>query len=827
MDRPDQEGEYAMPLLGKILKPEDAGRKVGLVYSDDALSAGPAAHALVIGVAAYQSPKYRKVLHTAAISARTVADWFVDAAKARFANPACGLGSLAVLLSETAGVANAAYAGGAIPRAIFADAKAAVRAWVDRINAHKDNLAILYVASHGESFLNRTAFLLEDYGMDPHDTTAGMVEVEQLVGALENAVPVAQLLLFDCCRNPTAAELPWGETIGSKLIALTRRPDDHGEPRKQWVICSTSLGKYAGGLATGPTLFNMALIEALNGVASDPSAEGWPVRPGLLVDKIDRLLALHRLPDEKAQTPAGRMAGSFEITFPGEPKDVPIYVTLNDPAEWPESTINVTINGAPAEPIKGAEGESPFHVRRVPELAVVEVEAARHNASLGRAKAKVYPPATFLAIEKHPAVLATEVGQLPSFRGRTRGGGAPRVGGAPTTRAKLIISVDSQASIPKGAVATIVRRAEPTAPPLEVAVDIGGETTLDLEPGDLTITLRTPDARAQTRDITLADKRILRVPFTMQPSPHEWMIAAAIAGAISAPAGEPEAAAGAAPRRRVGVEIVGGIDMDLNLRPSADAGMRIAAGSDDGRFARFDVQDEREWRFVRDMPPSAPSVVARVTMGGRMEFAVIPTLGRAGRYTIGGWTPFLLIDRRAAPNEHVTAVIVEDSKWAGLLGFLASREIAAAAKLLDSDLGEIAVEAIADKLGNPLAAVAGALIAVATSNAYIEKKWDPWVANIAKWFRDIPDGPIVLGRRLLMRARTEDEIAEARRWFVEGFQRGVPFYSLAVDWLARGLESIPGDDEDLGRMQRVARALSGRVDPTRTFTVMRASDGAA
>jgi hypothetical protein len=543
---------------------------------------------------------------------------------------------------------------------------------------------------------------------------------------------------------------------------------------------------------------------------------------------------------------------------------VPIYVTLNDPAEWPESTINITINGAPAEPIKGVEGESPFHVRRVPELAVVEVEAARHNASLGRAKAKVYPPATFLAIEKDPAVLATEVGRLPSFhslvprshynarrggcggcggcasspyggRGWAGSGGcAPRVDGAPSQRARLIISVDSQASIPKGAVATIVRRAEPTGPPVEVAVDIGGETTLDLKPGDLTITLRTPDARTQTRDVTLADMRILRVPFTTQPAPHEWMIAAAIAGAISAPAGKPEAAAGAAPRRRVGVKIVGGIDVDLNLRPSADAGMRIAAGSDDGRFARFDVHDEREWRFVRDMPPSAPPVVARVTMGRRIEFAVIPSLGRA-RSTIGGWTPFLLVDRRAAPNKHFTAVIVEDLKWAGLLGFLASREIAAAAKvldsdpakLLDSDLGEGEAAAIADKLGNPLAAVAGALIAVATSNPDIEKRWDPWIANIAKWFKDIPDGPIVLGRRLLMRARTEDEISEARRWFVEGFRRGVPFYSLAVDWLARGLESIPGDDKDLGRMQRAARTLSGRVDPTRAFTVMRASDGAA
>lgn len=78
-----------------------------------------------------------------------------------------------------------------------------------------------------------------------------------------------------------------------------------------------------------------------------------------------------------------------------------------------------------------------------------------------------------------------------------------------------------------------------------------------------------------------------------------------------------------------------------------------------------------------------------------------------------------------------------------------------------------------------------------------------------------------------MRARTDEQIAHARRCFEEAFRRGVPFYSLSVDWLARGLESLPGDDETLTRMQRVARHLSGRIDPTRTFTVIRASHGGA
>jgi hypothetical protein len=113
------------------------------------------------------------------------------------------------------------------------------------------------------------------------------------------------------------------------------------------------------------------------------------------------------------------------------------------------------------------------------------------------------------------------------------------------------------------------------------------------------------------------------------------------------------------------------------------------------------------------------------------------------------------------------------------------------------------------------------LIAVAASNPDIEKTWDPWLLNIANWFPFVPDGPIVLGRRLLMRARTKEQIDEARRWFMIGFERGVPFYSLTVDWLVRGLESLPGEDPALATMQRAARQLVGRVDPTHAFTVIR------
>jgi hypothetical protein len=285
---------------------------------------------------------------------------------------------------------------------------------------------------------------------------------------------------------------------------------------------------------------------------------------------------------------------------------VPVYIALNDPAKWPQSTISVTINGAPAEPIKGVDGQSPFHLRRVPELAVIEVEAERDNVSLGRAKAKVYPPAMFLTIEKGIAAFAAEVGRLTPLRGEAR--------------AKLILDVRSDLHIPKGAVAGVLSRGRPKASTQEFTVDIGGLTAVDIEPGDLTITLRTPDGRTQTQDIALLDSQILRVQFATGQSPHEWLIAAAVAGAIREPASESVVAATSG----LGVEVVG-IDMDFRINPD-QVGMRIMPRRDDGRFARYDVEDERPSRFLhRDVSAHvpAPPLFARVVIGRRTEYAVI------------------------------------------------------------------------------------------------------------------------------------------------------------------------------------------------------------
>lgn len=241
-----------------LLAPNDPRRGDGLVYFDPGLATVPATHVFIVGVGDYRSGKL-SVLTSPTVSARAIASWFTDVAQARFRHPACPLGSVAIVLSEPQTVASTVD-GGLVPRASFAEVERAMHSWVRRINSHKDNLAFLYVAGHGESLGTQTGILLDDACTNDMKATAGMSEVGQLVGSLENAAAVHQLLLFDCCRTPTGLDLPFGTQLGNPLLVLTKPLDDHGETRRQWVIFSTSQGEQATGRKNRTTLFADALI---------------------------------------------------------------------------------------------------------------------------------------------------------------------------------------------------------------------------------------------------------------------------------------------------------------------------------------------------------------------------------------------------------------------------------------------------------------------------------------------------------------------------------------------------------------------------------------
>jgi len=259
---------------------------------------------------------------------------------------------------------------------------------------------------------------------------------------------------------------------------------------------------------------------------------------------------------------------------------------------------------------------------------------------------------------------------------------------------------------------------------------------------------------------------------------------------------------------------------ELQGRPTdVRHGLELTLANDDGRFFRLEIEDQIGERFFRW--GGSPLAFAEIYLPDRKEMAVLPSIGYYRSYREEVWRPHLVVDREAPRSRTATTVLVEDWRWAGLLGFLGARNMEVGVKLLDSGMERTVVDTIWGKVRNPLAAAAGALIAVSAASPEIDKVWDPWLHNLANWFPTLPDGAIILARRLLTRARSAKELAEARHWFTEGFRRGVPCYSLSVDWLARGLESLPGEDHELLQMQATARRLANRVDSGLTFTVAR------
>jgi len=104
---------------------------------------------------------------------------------------------------------------GKVPRATFGENVCGPCATgFDASTVTRTIFAFLYVASHGGKAIS--AVLPFSW-----KTTASMTstprpacrKVEQFVGALENAIPIDQLLLFDCCRTPTDIRLPWERDV--------------------------------------------------------------------------------------------------------------------------------------------------------------------------------------------------------------------------------------------------------------------------------------------------------------------------------------------------------------------------------------------------------------------------------------------------------------------------------------------------------------------------------------------------------------------------------------------------------------------------------------
>jgi hypothetical protein len=174
----------------------------------------------------------------------------------------------------------------------------------------------------------------------------------------------------------------------------------------------------------------------------------------------------------------------------------------------------------------------------------------------------------------------------------------------------------------------------------------------------------------------------------------------------------------------------------------------------------------------------------------------------------------VLVNARQSPTGSPVGVTVRDPVIGAGLGYLASGTLSAARSVFE-DVEQM----LYDKMTNPLAAAAGAYVLLGTEHDREPKPWHGWLANLRSWFEWMSDGSILWAAHTLRTAQTDDQVDAARAALMEGFERGVPFYTLGLSWLINGLSDFP-EDETCQRMLKEVQRLCWRVDTRQPFVVL-------
>lgn len=321
------------------------GNDPALAFFDDAHPrADPGTHVLIVGVGKYTHGKGAgaspvggdlRQLTSPPISARAIADWFIES----FKNRKKPLVSVSLLISEEQPKAYSprGRAGAApfnAPAATLANVKKAARIWADRLSSHQDNMAVFYFCGHGASLGQQAALLLEDFG-EPGAAFDGAIDVNVLRGTMKNSAAIQQVYLLDCCRT-NADDLYRNEpSIGSRVLSLASFQRGHSAPPQQFVLFPTIDGEEAFGIKDRASVFSSSIVDALVFAAADGSTGVWRTTTGNLLNAVDQLVRL-RVPEQltKRSKPNALDATSFDFNEIDEPAVTRSFVTISDLAFW-------------------------------------------------------------------------------------------------------------------------------------------------------------------------------------------------------------------------------------------------------------------------------------------------------------------------------------------------------------------------------------------------------------------------------------------------------------------------------------------------------------
>lgn len=220
---------------------------------------------------------------------------------------------------------------------------------------------------------------------------------------------------------------------------------------------------------------------------------------------------------------------------------------------------------------------------------------------------------------------------------------------------------------------------------------------------------------------------------------------------------------------------------------------------------------------VAGAPPTPRRYVLAESAAG-VELACLPLPW--GSLARGDSAPVeVFIDGTVQPGGFALAISPRDARVGAALGYMSNGSLTAAKDVFDRSL-----EMLYGKLINPLAAAAGGYCLIGTETGDEPKDWHGWISNLRQWFDWLPDGAIQYGRLKLRHRQSDADVAEARDALYEGYRRGLPFYSLGLQWLIDGLTLLASRETEAADMLRHVRAVAWRANFQQPFTTLRLSD---
>ncbi len=314
------------------------------IVPEDLNAAGT--HALVIGISSYlhladgddPTPVGESFnieqLSSAARSASEFAGWLVR----EYRHPNKPLKSLRVLLSPSPGEMLDSDVRNLLP-----DAYAATRAAVERelagfrnaCNAHRENVAMVYIAGHGVQLTKHgSVVLLHDFGAAAH--------LNQLQGAIDMAgvhagmnhpnTAQTQFWFVDACRQKPSVARRFETMTGA--LALDE-PTGVAEVSPLFLAATT--GRAAYGKPGGVSLFNEALMWALRdgGAAEGPNKDqdNWHVSVTRLIKVLPKKVKelANQYQEEQPVDVAGRVQDAVVHSYDQPPK-VDLHIGLSPAA---------------------------------------------------------------------------------------------------------------------------------------------------------------------------------------------------------------------------------------------------------------------------------------------------------------------------------------------------------------------------------------------------------------------------------------------------------------------------------------------------------------